>query len=721
MKTALIWTIVLLAAACSKAPPCPTVAPFQSLLNGNRVHNGVDPDIARIFSGHATEKPPAGFKWAPDSRTIAYLETSPGNDDDTRLWVIDAVKRRKRPLFIGESETVAHFVWLDAGTLLVQTKDKVFTLTLDGEIREVLSPATDIEALQASPDGRYLSYRKQANLFVYKIEDEAEMQLTHIEESFMCAGCVSWLYEEEFETEQGYGWSKDSTRLWFREVDERHVQKRTVDLETIGETKHIPYSKAGESNPLVKIGVVDVTDGSHTIHYADAVADDDAYLPDAMWHPVRNTLIITRLDRLQTRFDLLQCDEALVCTPVFSHTDPRWVNYPGLPRFSLDGSGYALNMELGEYAHIHWFDSGTHEHRPLTKGSFQVRQIEAVTNDAVYFAANPNDPLSLGLYKVSISDGTMTAVNKTPGHHEAVYAPDASLHLDTYSNIDASPSVHLYDNSGHSLLRIDETEGRDYRPPKEIVNEFSTIESEHGDTLYIQVTRPDTTVKNKTYPVLVYVYGGPRYQAVMNRYNTTFTAWRNLMAQRGFVVFSLDNRGSAGRGRTFETAAHRNLTATALEDQLTGIKWLKRQSYVAKDRIGILGWSFGGTMTLTALLHTENLFRLGVAIAPVTDWRRYDTAYTERYMQRPIDNSENYLATDLTRRARELTEHLMIVHGTGDDNVLPENSMAMIDAIAREGRQVDIRLYPGQPHSISDRASRVHLFSEITRFIEQYL
>lgn len=717
-----IWIIIVVMAliSCGKqVPQCPTVAPFQSLLHSKA--NRLDPDVVRIFSNHSTQKPLNNMKWSPDGNTVAFLESQTGEAEGTRLWVVDVEKLRKRPLFLGDDLSITDFMWADADTLLFQSGNKIFTATLDGETTDMLNSETAVDGLSISPDKKYLAYTQKSNLFLYSVASGKESQLTHNDEAFVCSGCVSWLYDEEFETEKGIGWSPDSKKIWFRQVDQRHVPKRTVDLSEPGATETIAYSKAGESNPIVSLGVVSVEDKDFPIKWANVSGDDTAYLPDAMWHPGNSKLLVTRLDRLQTRFELLQCDESLICETVFTHTDPRWINYPGLPVFSQDGSAYALQLGLEEFPQVVLFDGDTHGHKALTHGPINVTKINGVTTNAVIFTANQKDPVSNGIYEVAVSDGVITPVNITPGHHLGQYSPDLKMFIDTYSNVNASPSVHICDMNGKPVMRIDGSENEDYRPPDEVINEFTSFESERGDVLYVHITRPKITDKNKRYPVMVYVYGGPRYQAVMNRYNTTFTAWRNLMAKRGFILFTLDNRGAAGRGREFEMAVHRNLTAAALEDQLSGIQWLKKQSYVAKDRIGIMGWSFGGTMTLNALLRTEDIFKLGVALAPVTDWRRYDSAYTERYMQRPEDNTENYDATDLTRLPAALTERLLMVHGTGDRNVLPEHTQAMWSQFVLAGKQVEMLLYPGENHSIQNQKKRAHLFSEITRFIEQYL
>ncbi len=723
-----IWfTLLLFSIAACKAPPeCPTIAPYR--ISAAMFADAIepDPDIVRIFNGKATRKPPSYLRWAPDGNTIALLEDAIETDGTPRLWLVDVPERRKRPLFIGEDITVQGFEWLDAGSLVVQSKEKILRVSVDGVVSDIMAGNDAISGITPSPDGTQLAYRKDNNLFVYALSEKIETQLTFNTDSGVCSGCVSWLYEEEFETARGFEWSKDSRRIWYRTVDQRAVETTAVALESPGESEIIPYSHPGKNNPRVTVSVISVGDKGGNAVVVPVAGNNEWYIPEVMWHPATDALILTRMDRLQTRFELLQCtlENEPACTEMFSRTDPRWINYPGLPLFTPDHSRYAMRLELDNFARVVLFNSADNEYTRLSTGEFPIQKINGIDNQFAYVTAAATDPLNQGVHRVSLTDGTMQPISDQPGTHDANCAPmtgnTPGWFIDTFSTIDATPVLNLCSETGQTLMRIDTEPETEYQPSPDVVNEFLTMKSPLGDTLYVHLTRPSKT-GDKKYPALVYVYGGPRYQAVQNRFNTTFTAWRNLMARRGFVVFTLDNRGSGGRGRTFEVVIHRNLGAAALEDQLFGVEWLKRQPYVDGNRLGIIGWSFGGTMVLNALLKTDNVFQLGVAIAPVTDWQRYDTAYTERYMQRPQDNPENYDATDLTRLTDGLTEKLMLVHGTGDRNVLFAHSEAFIQQSSHSGKSVIQLFYPGQGHSIKDRRMRTHLFSEITKFIARNL
>ncbi|MBN2717289.1 MAG: alpha/beta fold hydrolase [Deltaproteobacteria bacterium] len=718
--------VFFLLSSCHPAQECPTIGPWRTAVETQTQKVVLDPDVMRIFSSRSTQKPPSRLAWSPDGKTIAMLEKSLESPDTTRLWLADVEKRRKRPLFLGEDTTVQDFGWLTADTLAVQTRDKIIRASLDGQVTETIPDSSDISRLTPSPDGQWLAYVRDNNLYAFSLRIQTEIPLSVNDAANVCSGCVSWLYEEEFRTQKGFEWSKDSTRLWFRQVDTGEMESATIATEQSDAMETVPYAHPGKNNPRVSIGVVSLNgDATKTVVLPPA-GDNDWYLPDVMWHPNGATVLMTRMDRLQTHFELLQCSigSEPPCESVYTQMDPRWINYPGLPVFTPDGTQYVMRLELDDFAQAYMFDATTHVYRPLTHGEFQVRQIATVDNAAVYFTAGTTDPLNVGIHRVAVADGVITPVNDSPGTHAPLFAPSRSeyplMFVDTFSSVDVAPVVNLCDKSGTTVFRLDAFGEADYRPPVDVINEFGTLENADGVTLHVHITRPKVTGDLK-YPAMVYVYGGPGYQAVANRYNTTFTAWRDMMAKRGFVIFTLDNRGSTGRGRSFETPIHRNLNAVALADQLDGVRWLKKQSYVDANRIGIIGWSFGGTLTLTALLSTENVFRLGVAIAPVTDWHRYDTAYTERYMQRPEDNAENYAATDLTRMTTGLTEKLLLVHGTSDRNVLPAHSFEFVRQCALNGRKIDTLFYPGEDHSIENRKMRAHLFSAITKFIESNL
>lgn len=719
-----IWffaIVIPMCISCHSVPPCPTVAPYLPVKHKSVTALRLDPDIARIFSNDATQKPIGNFKWSPNSQTIAFVQPHSDTSTDTRLWVAEIGQQRLRPLFVGKSSSINDFLWLEASTLILQLKDSVIKLNIEGKRTELFQTAEPISNLSASTDGMYLAYTQLNNLFVFHLPSGTHTQLTYNEDSKVCSGCVSWLYEEEFGTAKGLQWSPKGHQLWFRNVDERQVSTRTIALSSSGEYDTISYSKAGQLNPLVKIGIVDMDAATPNVQWTSLPpGPEESYLPDVMWHPVENRLFLTRMDRLQTQFELLQCNQRN-CEVVFYQNDPRWINYPGLPLFSNDGTQYALRLELTNFSHVHLFDSRTHAHMALTSGDYVVEQIHAITDSQVYFTANIETPLGNGIYKVAIKDGLVTPINSKAGHHLSHFSPDRTMYLDTFSTVDTSPKVQLFNDRGKALFPVTVGNESDYRLLPSVMNELTSFENSSGDTLYVHITRPKVVAPQKKYPALIYVYGGPRYQAVLNRYNTTFTAWRNLMADRGFIIFTVDNRGSSGRGREFEMSAHRNLIATALADQIEGVKWLSSKPYVDSKRIGIMGWSFGGTMTLAALLQTKNVFQLGIAIAPVTNWKNYDSAYTERYMQRPADNASNYKQTDLTQLADNLLAKLLLIHGTGDRNVLLEHSQSLFDKLVQAGKPVSTLFYPGANHSIDNKKTRAYMFTKITRFIEDNL
>jgi dipeptidyl-peptidase-4 len=329
-------------------------------------------------------------------------------------------------------------------------------------------------------------------------------------------------------------------------------------------------------------------------------------------------------------------------------------------------------------------------------------------------------PTAYGIYTVSLDTGETERVSTETGTHRVIFSPDAAHYFDTHSALDRPLRTEVYEASGRRLSTLDAQDLAEYKRPA-VTSDIFPIKTDKGETLWAMLTRPQVLEQGKRYPVLVYVYGGPDAQVVQDSFSTWNQPWRELMAGRGILVFSVDGRGSGGRGHEFECAVHRRLGEAELEDQLQGVSYLNAQPYVDPRRIGVFGWSYGGYMALNALLRTDGVFKAGVSVAPVTDWHEYDTAYTERYMQRPADNPEGYTETSLLGAASGLTEKLLLVHGLADDNVHFTNSALMVNALVDAGKRFEVMFYPGKSHGINGPKTRADLYDRITRFLQENL
>ena len=354
----------------------------------------------------------------------------------------------------------------------------------------------------------------------------------------------------------------------------------------------------------------------------------------------------------------------------------------------------------------------------LTKGDWEVTAVDAVdeTKGLVYFTATEKSPLERHVYRVALDGTGFSRVTKDEGTHAAVFAPNAAAFYDTYSNVAAPPRQDLFRADGSRIATINENKIAELADYHLSPMEFLTVKSRDSAQLNASIIKPPDFNPQKKYPVLVYTYGGPHAQVVRNAWGGANFLWHELMAQKGYIIFSLDNRGSAGRGHAFETPLHFRMGAQELSDQRDGVQYLKSLPYVDANRIGIWGWSYGGHMTLHAMFEAGDDFKVGFAGGPVTDWRYYDSIYTERYLGLPQKNEKGYQDSSPVKYAAQLKGKLMIAHGTGDDNVHFANTLVVINDLIEAGKYVEVLAFPGRGHGVSDPPARRILMQRVTQF-----
>lgn len=725
-STVLLALLAALAAACGSKSPEPTVPPLAGGQAG-RYDAAVDQDVARIFGDPPlTGRLPSSLAWSPDGQHLAFVRKNTDGDgqDRSELWIHSLAGHRERPLIADSDSSVTWFAWAGSFKLVYAANGDVHLTGLDGSQRQLTETEAAESGMQVTADGNRVAFVREDDVYAIDLTSGAETRLTEDGTEMRSYGKVSWVYGEEFKTEHGMGWSPDGARLWIYATDESEVNHRTVMTDSDGGTRQQAYPQPGQSNPIVRVGVVDFSGGGtpHT-KWLKTGDDPDVYLPQATWHPDGKQLLVTRVDRLQTLIELLLCDTATAaCRTVLEERDPRWVNLLGPPEFVGTGEELLWLSERSGYSHILRVPLDGSPAEPITAGEWVVSAIAAIDEEAgaVYFTGNPETPITYGVYRADLDGGRVSRVSPEGGVHSPEFSPDCAHYADTHSRLDAPPRTDLFTAEGERLATVRESDLLAYSS-EGVANDVFPIESRDGRVFWAHLTRPQALEPDRRYPVLVYVYGGPHAQVVRDHFRTTFQAWRNLLARRGILVFSMDGRGSYGRGREFETPIHLRLTQVELEDQLVGVKYLRDQPFVDSSRLAIFGWSYGGTMVLSALLRTDGVFKAGVAVAPVTDWTQYDTAYTERYMQRPTDNLEGYEASSLLPLAGELDVPLLIAHGMADDNVHFVNTAKMIDSFVEAGKNVEVMVFPGKAHGIRGPEHRTYLFSKITRFIERHL
>jgi dipeptidyl-peptidase-4 len=602
--------------------------------------------------------------------------------------------------------------------------------------KPILSSEQEIEDPKFSPDGKWISFSRDANFFVVSVANPGEPKALTIGGSEeVLKGKLDWVYPEELDCRTAYWWSPDSTKIAYYEMDERPVTRYPImDMSgPTGATEYTRYPQAGEANPIVRVGVVAATGGE--TKWMDTGANTDVYLARVNWLPDSKSVAIQRLNRAQNQLDLLFADASTGASKtVLTETDKYWINVSDDLYFFSDNKKFLWSSERTGFRHFYLYENSGKQIAQLTSGDWAITDLGgfgpgAANHPAVdeahgyiYFLANKEDPRETGLYRVSIADKSLTQITKGQGTHGANISPTMSAFVDTFSNITTPQRQDLRKMDGSTITVMSDgaiPELADYSlTPVELVD----LKADDGTKLYGSLIKPVNFDPSKKYPVLINVYGGPHVQLVRNSWGGIRYLLDEVYAQKGYIVWTLDNRGSWGRGHAFETPIYHQMGRVELQDQLAGVKYLEALGYVDPARIGITGGSYGGYMTLEALFNSGGAFKLGVSDAPVTDWKLYDTIYTERYMGTPQNNPDGYKNSSPVNQAANIKGMLMLIHGTGDDNVHFANSVELLNALIDSGRYPDkLMVFPGRGHGISDPAARMLLTKSSIEYILNHL
>src|SRR6058998_1684411 len=683
-----------------------------------------------------------GLAWTPDGKGLSYFETKgSGKDAKAELWLMDATSGERRLLVAADklesilpADTLrptqatglgrrapSQYQWApDGAGILFQGPTALAWLDLKTQTgRTLVSGKATLADPKISPDGKFVSFVREHNVWLVNVADGLERALSQGGTEETRKGELDWVYPEELDIKTAYWWAPDSSAIAYLEMDERKVsQYPLVDFSSpSGEAEMERYPTAGGANPIVRVFVASLNGGEPRA--IDIGAETDIYVPRVNWLMDSKQLAIQRLNRTQTNLDLLIADAATGKTrTVLTESDPNWINVSDDLYFLKDGKRFLWSSERSGYRHLYLFDHERKQLTQLTKGEWEVTSLDGVdeAKGLVYFTATERSLLERHLYRVALDGTAFTSITKEAGTHAAIFSPNASAFYDTYSNTAAPQRQDLYRADGSRIAAINENRVAELADYHFSPMEFLTVQSHDGVALNASIIKPRDFSPQKKYPVLVYTYGGPHAQVVRNGWGGANFLWHQLMAQKGYIIFSLDNRGSAGRGHAFETSLHFRMGAQELSDQRDGVRYLKSLPYVDANRIGIWGWSYGGHMTLHAMFEAGDDFKAGFAGGPVTDWRYYDSIYTERYLGLPQKNGKGYQDSSPVKYAAQLKGKLLIAHGTGDDNVHFANTLAVINDLIEAGKYVEILPFPGRGHGVSDPAARRVLMQRVTQF-----
>jgi dipeptidyl-peptidase-4 len=600
-----------------------------------------------------------------------------------------------------------------------------------------------------NPAGDRVAFVRDRNLFMVDLSTGKETQLTSDgAEGSIINGTFDWVYEEEFGLRDGWAWSPDGRHIAFFKLDETGTRDffMTDLLQQYPRAEQFRYPKAGETNSEVQVGVIDVGTGDVSFIDTDTWnegGDAYEYIARMGWTPEVDgayRVWMLRLNRDQNALDLIYADPSDQTTrAVLRQQEDAWISVGGTKLTYLDdGEHFVWMSETDGYDHLYLYENDGTLVAPITTGGWDVEAFHGVDEEAgtAYFTAAIDNPLERQLYSIDVRvDGDATALASPPtkithnaGTHSINMSGDLGYYIDAFSNAASPPVVTLHRSDGEQLKTLEDNEELiedlgAYRLP---VPEFITVPAADGTPLNAYLIKPTNFASDKAYPLLMHVYGGPGSQTVRDAWGGANYLWHTYLAEElGILVASVDNRGTGARGNDFMTITYKNLGQIEAEDQQSAARYFGDLSFVDADRIGIWGWSYGGYMTLMSMLHGDgpDLFKLGVAVAPVTDWRLYDTIYTERYMSTPQANQEGYEAAAPIHYADRLSDHqkLLIIHGDFDDNVHFQNSAQMVDALQTAGKQFDFMMYPGRNHGIFGGNTRLHLFRMATDYIRENL
>ena len=699
--------------------------------------------VDRIYGSPSLNgRPTRGMAWSPDGKRLTFLDSEgTGKEAKTELWSMDAATGERSLLISSDKlETIlpppaasqsqatgagrrppSQYQWAPNGNaLLFEGPTALAWFDLQAQSGRVLvSGKEQLTDVKISPDSNYVSYVRNHNLWLVDTADGKERAFTTGGNENLHKGELDWVYPEELEIFTGYWWAPDSSAIAYLEMDEANVtQFSLLNFESYtGEAESQRYPVAGGPNPVVRVVVESLGGGEP--HLLDAGSDTNMYIARVHWLPDSRHLAMQRLNRDQNQLDLLVADTSSgQSRTLLTEKDPYWINVNDDLHFLKDGKRLLWSSERTGYRHIYLYRLDGKEIAQLTKGDWEVSGINDVDegNGMVYFTATEKSPTTRHLYRVALDGSGFARISKEDGVHNVNFSPRSGFYVDTYSNALTPPRQDVYRTDGRKAATLNENRVAELAQYHLSPVEFSTVKAKDGVSLNCYLIKPPNFHPAKKYPVIVYTYGGPHAQVVLDAWSGANLLWHEMMAQKGYVIFALDNRGSAGRGHIFEVPIQFRFGGPELSDQRDGVAWLERQPWVDSQRIGIWGWSYGGHMTLHAMFEAADLFKVGFAGGPVTDWHFYDSIYTERYMGSPQQHESEYKEASPVSHVEKFKGKLLIAQGTGDDNVHYSNTLLLINDLIAAGKYVEVIAAPGRGHGVSDPPARKIVWNRVTQF-----
>lgn len=729
VRVAMKRLLAALAAMCSYAVPLTA----QSELT-----------VEAIFGSHEFDGDLVSVEWMSDRRHYTILESGRGGGND--LYRVEARSGEREMLVRGidlvppastQPIRIEGYRFSPDGTrlLIFANSVRVWRQNTKGEYylwdfrAKSLVPLSSAPGLQQfakfSPDGRYVGFVRDHNIFVRELRTGREIQLTHDGDENVINGTSDWVYEEELDLQDAFRFSPDGARIAFWRFDQSPIRPfYLLDETTLYPTlTTVRYPKAGSANSTVGVGIVEIETGETS--WVDLGPERDIYVAEMGFAGSSNEIWFTRLNRHQNQLDLVLADAGSGRSRVImTDRDSAWVD-ANVPIWMTDGERFLFLSEREGFQQLYLFDRSGKLLRKVTPQPWDVTDVYGVdgARGLVYFQGAGQGPLYRSIYRVGLNGRNLERISDDRGWHSAAFDPTFTMYIDAASTAATPPTQTLHQADGRPIRVIaDNTdlvaklERLDLDPP-----EFTQVSGEGGILLNAYLIKPRDFDPVAKHPLLMFVYGGPGSQTVTDRWGGSRYLWHQMLANDGYLVASVDNRGTGARGRDFKKLTYLKLGQLESRDQIAAARTLASRPYVDADRIGIWGWSYGGYMSLLSMFLGAETFRAAISVAPVTDWQLYDTIYTERFMRTPRENPDGYRLGAPLNFVDHLNGKLLVVHGTGDDNVHSQNTTLLVKRLEDAGKQFDMRIYPNKTHAIAGSTTRVNLYRLFTEWLHANL
>jgi dipeptidyl-peptidase-4 len=669
-----------------------------------------------------------GLKWR-NEQTYTYVEKwsqivqeNIKTKEKTTIVKLEELNRAMQSNGIREMRYIADYEWYSKNA--ISFFNDVYHVVYNVETKKIeFDNTTDDRAknLHFCKANKSVAYTVENNLYM---ADENDASFVTLDKDKGIVNGDAYVHRQEFGIDKGVFWSPKGNYLAFYRKDETMVADYPiVNITTrIATEEKIKYPMAGETSEQVTLGIYNVNEAENVFM---KTKHDDHYLTRITWDPSENFVYIAELNRGQNHMSLNKYDvkTGKFITTLFEEKHPKYVEPEHDMIFmKTKPNQFLWFSERDGYNHLYLFNTSGKLLKQVTKGEWVVTEFLGfdAKEKNIFIQATKESPIERHIYKVNLKSGKMLRLTSEKGTHNAIFNNSHSYFVDSYTSTTVPRQINIVDASGKTVKNILTASNplKDYKLGE---MNIGNIKAADGKTdLYYRIIKPVDFDPNKKYPVVVYVYGGPHAQLVNNRWLGGAGLWDYYMAQKGYIMFTLDNRGSANRGLEFENIIHRHCGQIEMADQMKGVEYLKNLPYVDQEKIGVDGWSYGGFMTTSLMVNHPETFKVGCAGGPVIDWKFYEVMYGERYMDTPQENPEGYKQTSLLNQAENLKGRLLIIHGTVDPVVVWQNSLSFIEECVKKGVQLDYFVYPGHEHNVRGK-DRVHLMQKITRYFDDFL